>query len=210
MKKKNFSKKSPICFSILRLRDLTRALQFSSILRKTIWKKSWKASKITLFQKIWKFQTCFFLPKKYIYPLSFPILGGRNSTRPLHSSPFQISGAYPVPDGGGGVRTEILLSNIGYICCIAETSRVCLAGSSQKAEAGLGWLWRGNCVSSSAETCDHNTSTKRLGSKMGKLKKYTLQNPLNQIGVLCMCSLKLFKMKTDKWMVKKTKYQKMK
>ena len=30
--------------------------------------------------------------QKKSYPLSFPILGGRDSTRALQSSPFQISG----------------------------------------------------------------------------------------------------------------------
>ena len=35
-------------------------------------------------QKFTSFQTNFFF-----YPFSFPILGGRDSTRPLQSSPFQ-------------------------------------------------------------------------------------------------------------------------
>ena len=37
----------------------------------------------------WKF---LFSPKTIFYPLSFPILGQRNLTRPLQSSPFYISG----------------------------------------------------------------------------------------------------------------------
>ena len=34
----------------------------------------------------------FFAEEKKCYPLSFPILGGRDSTRALQCSPFQISG----------------------------------------------------------------------------------------------------------------------
>ena len=52
-----FSKKNPLCFSILGLRNFT----------------------------------IFFLSKP-CYSLSFPILGERDSTRTLQSSPFQISG----------------------------------------------------------------------------------------------------------------------
>ena len=33
--------------------------------------------------------------RKKCYPLSFPILGGRNSTRALQSSSFQNPGSYP-------------------------------------------------------------------------------------------------------------------
>ena len=37
----------------------------------------------------------FFWPKKKCYPLSFPILGGRDSTRALQSSPFKNPGGVP-------------------------------------------------------------------------------------------------------------------
>ena len=52
--------------------------------------------KITFFQKKFKFKKKKTYPKKKKkkndYPLSFPILGGRHSTRALQPSPFQISG----------------------------------------------------------------------------------------------------------------------
>ena len=60
----------------------------------------------------------FFAEKKY-YPLSFPILGGRDSTRALQSSPFQISGrGFRERDGGRRTNEqtkEILVSNLGYL-----------------------------------------------------------------------------------------------
>ena len=68
-------------FSISEIRDPTRALQSSQILRKKFWKNH------------------FFCQKKS-YPFSFPILGG-NSTKALQSSPFQISGGQYGRDGGG-------------------------------------------------------------------------------------------------------------
>ena len=55
------------------IRDPTRALQSSQILRQN-------SGKIIFFAK-----------KKY-YSFSFPILGGCNSTKALQSSLFQISG----------------------------------------------------------------------------------------------------------------------
>ena len=43
-----------------------------------------------------KISKIYFLAKKKLYTLSFPILGGRNSTKALQYSPFQN------PGGGGG------------------------------------------------------------------------------------------------------------
>ena len=61
-------------------------------------------------------ENIFFAQTKKLYPLSFPILGGLNSTRTLQSSLLQKSGGYPERDGGGEGRTkEILVSNIGYL-----------------------------------------------------------------------------------------------
>ena len=56
-----------------------------------------KSQKFTFFQKTLFFEIFFFfLPQKKEekkgYPLSFPILGGCDSTRALQSSPFQNSG----------------------------------------------------------------------------------------------------------------------
>ena len=50
-----------------------------------IFEKS-KKKKITFFSK---------KKKKKSYPLSFPILGGPDSTRAFHSSPFQNPGGVP-------------------------------------------------------------------------------------------------------------------
>ena len=58
------------------------------------------------------------MPKKEkkFSAISFTILGGRDSTRALQSSPFHNPGeGSPEPDEGGVQRTEILVSNIGYI-----------------------------------------------------------------------------------------------
>ena len=57
-------------------------------------KKSKKISKIHFFSKKKKFLKKKILSKKKkkCYPLSFPILGGRDSTRALQSSPFQNPG----------------------------------------------------------------------------------------------------------------------
>ena len=57
------------------------------------------------------------MPKKS-YPLSFPILGGRDLTRALQSNPFQISGggvvwAWRTEDEGQ--TKEILVSNFGNL-----------------------------------------------------------------------------------------------
>ena len=38
--------------------------------------------------------------RKQFYPLSFPILGGRDSTRAFQSSPFQISCQFLIGRGG--------------------------------------------------------------------------------------------------------------
>ena len=52
-----------------------------------IW-KSWKISKINNNKKK-------IFSKKKCYTLSFPILGGRNSTRALQSTPFKNPGGVP-------------------------------------------------------------------------------------------------------------------
>ena len=46
--------------------------------------------------------------RKKCYPLSFPILGGRNSTRALQSTPFQNPGGYPERDTGGVVVVGVV------------------------------------------------------------------------------------------------------
>ena len=54
---------------------------------------------------------------KKCYPLSFPIVGGQDSTRALQSTRFRIQGGWSEPDkrtnGRTNERTEILVSNIG-------------------------------------------------------------------------------------------------
>ena len=54
--------------------------------------------------------------KKKCYSLSFPILGGRDLTRTLQSTPFQNPGGvvWAWQTKSGGQRTEILVSNFGY------------------------------------------------------------------------------------------------
>ena len=54
-------------------------------------KKFQKISKFHFFSIFFFFEFFFFFAekKKKCYPLSFPILGGRDSTRALQSSPFQ-------------------------------------------------------------------------------------------------------------------------
>ena len=96
MKKKNVAEKKkkkcyPNSFPILGERDSIRALQSSPFQKYENLKKS---QKITIFLYI--FFLIFFLPKKKKkkkkkknYPLSFSILGGRDSTRALQSSPSQ-------------------------------------------------------------------------------------------------------------------------
>ena len=44
--------------------------------------------------------------RKKCYPLSFPILGGRDLTRALQSSPFQNPGGGPLSVTDGGQRTK--------------------------------------------------------------------------------------------------------
>ena len=59
-----------------------------------------------------------YLPEKKCNFLSFPILGGLNSTRALKSSPFQNPGGTLSATKDG--RTEdILVSNIGLLLCTA-------------------------------------------------------------------------------------------
>ena len=64
------------------------------------------------------------LPEEKCFPLSFPVLGGRNLTRALQSSPFQNpGGGYPERDEGRtNERTkEIIVSNIGCIMSSSDT-----------------------------------------------------------------------------------------
>ena len=61
----------------------------------------------------------FFSEEKKCYTLSFPILGGRNSTRALQSSTFQNPGGSPDADGGG--RTEDENPCVSY-CIPAHSS----------------------------------------------------------------------------------------
>ena len=72
-----------------------------------------KSQKFTFFD--------FFVWKKKCYPLSFPILGGRNLTRALQSSPFQNpGGAVRVwRRMDGRVKKEILVSNLGCVVLIS-------------------------------------------------------------------------------------------
>ena len=67
---------------------------------KMVKKKSLKISNNSFFlQKCENFKNIFFCNKKF-YPLSFLLLGGRDSTRALQSSPFQNPGGGSFePDG---------------------------------------------------------------------------------------------------------------
>ena len=61
----------------------------------------------------WKYRPGIF--DIWVGKLSFPILGGRNSTRALQSGPFQNpGGTLSLTKEESGRRTEILVSNIGY------------------------------------------------------------------------------------------------
>ena len=59
--------------------------------------RNMKISK-TLQNSLFLFIFLFFFAEKKCYPLSFPILGERDSTRALQSSPFEISEGYPERD----------------------------------------------------------------------------------------------------------------
>ena len=56
--------------------------------------------KSLFFKKSENFENTFFCrkKKKKCYPLTFPILGERNSTRALHSARFRIQGGSPERD----------------------------------------------------------------------------------------------------------------
>ena len=56
---------------------------------------------------------------------SFPILGGRILTRALQSSPYQNPGRGTVSVTHKGQRTEILVSNFGYITCMQYIFNIC-------------------------------------------------------------------------------------
>ena len=94
-KKNSAKKKIPLCFSILGLCDLPKALQASPILRRKIpknLKKSLFFQNISFFQKkLFKYFCCL----KKCYPLSFTLLGGCDLTRALQSSPFRIQKGLP-------------------------------------------------------------------------------------------------------------------
>ena len=73
-------------------------------------RKPQKISKNHFFFNNKKFEEKKMLPKKRDYPFSFPILGGRVSTRALQSSPFQISeGGSPERDGGVRRKSSCLM-----------------------------------------------------------------------------------------------------
>ena len=82
---------------------MTRALQFSLFQKY----KNLKKSQITYLKKI-KNITNFAKKRKKCYHLSFPILGGRDCTRALQSTPLQNprGGGSPERDGGGEGRTN--------------------------------------------------------------------------------------------------------
>ena len=115
-----FAKKKkcyPLSFPTLGRRDSTRALKSSPFPKFEILEKS---QKITFFLNFFIFErekNAEKKIKKKCYPLSFPVLGGRDSTRALQSSPFQIlgGGGYPGHDREEGQRTkkEILVSYLG-------------------------------------------------------------------------------------------------
>ena len=85
-----------LSFPILGGRDSTRALQSSPFQKYKNIKKYQKSLKRKFRKK------SFAKKEKKCYPLSFPILGGRDSTRALQSSLFQNpEGGYPERDGEG-------------------------------------------------------------------------------------------------------------
>ena len=75
----------PLCFSILRGRNSTRALQSSRFQK---YKNLKKTQKIFFFQQK-KIKKKKFAKQKKFFPLSFSIIRGRDSTRALQSSRFQ-------------------------------------------------------------------------------------------------------------------------
>ena len=100
-------------------------------------KKLLKISKNQFFSKKSETLKNIFLWQKKCYPLSFPILGIRDSTRALQSSPFKSLGglvqAWRRRTEDEGRRTkEILVFNIGYcsellcVCVIqGHLTRIC-------------------------------------------------------------------------------------
>ena len=86
-------------------------------------KKSKKSEKITFFI------FTFFCWRKKCHPLSFPIFGGRDSTRALQSNLFQNPGGYPEPDGREGRTKEILGSNIGFIARFDDLTKEILGSN---------------------------------------------------------------------------------
>ena len=77
---------------------------------------------------IFYFLKFFLLLKKKCYPISFPILGGRDSTRALQSTPFQNPGGVPRAWHTNERRTkEILVSNTGWpIFLFLLVHRICI------------------------------------------------------------------------------------
>ena len=86
--------------------------------------KKFREKKNFFFQKSEIFYLFFLLPKKKLCPLSFPILGGRVSTRALQSIPFHNRGGQHEHDKEVQSPDE-RKSNIGCIplmlCCIVLT-----------------------------------------------------------------------------------------
>ena len=88
---------------------MTRALQSSPFQKFENLKKS---QKIPFFNK--KNVREKKIAEKNCYSLSFPVLGGRDSTRALQSSPFQNPGGSPEPDGrtDGQRKSSCLIKDV--------------------------------------------------------------------------------------------------
>ena len=69
--------------------------------------------------------------RKKCYPLSFLILGGRNLTRALQSSPFQISGGVVRAWRRRTKKKEILASNFGWQWSAVKCSAIPLDAVQQ-------------------------------------------------------------------------------
>ena len=90
----NTKKCFPLSFPILEGRNLTRALQSSPFQKYKNLEKSQK----TLFFREKKCEEKQIRREKKCFPLSFPILGGCDSTRALQFSLFQNPGGSPERD----------------------------------------------------------------------------------------------------------------
>ena len=92
--------------------QLQKTQKLSKIVKKSENLKK-KLEKLLFFPKNMKFLKIFFVVPPKCYPISFPILGVRDSTRALQSSSFQIPGGEGSPEPDGQTE-EFLVSNIGY------------------------------------------------------------------------------------------------